>query len=195
MGGLTTVQQKVDAKLEIPPTFADSLAEAERWLSCRDQVKQPTMAVENVLTQAQGVLHQAHLDYKIKSDNALFQQSMDIAVTAVTILLRGRVASRSQRTSTRPRLGKVVIAVGPEGLPDDLMVVNVSDLAEQEGKTDKDIERGLSDNGQRLFNIEEFKVLASMLTEEVLCGRTSLPYTPERRRAPVPGALRLPIRR
>ena len=119
------------------------------------------MAVENVLTQARRVLHQARLDYKIKSDNALLQQSVDLAVTAITILIRGRVVSRSKRPATAPRLGKVVIGVGPEGLPEDLMVVDVSDLAEQKGKTDKDVERVLSDDGQRLFNIEEFKVLAS----------------------------------
>jgi len=195
MGSLTTGQQIVDAILEVLPTFGDSLAEAERWLSCRDQVKQLTVAVENILTQGRRVIHQASLDYKIKSDNALLQQSVDLAVTAITILIRGRVVSRSERTAKAPRLGKVVIAVGPEGLPEDLMVVNVSDLAEQEGKTDKDVERVLSDDGQRLFNIEEFKVLASWLAVEVLCGRVSLPYQLEVPRTPVSGAIRLPVRR
>ena len=40
------------------------------------------------------------------------------------------------------------------------MVVNVSDLAKQEEKTDKEIERALADIGQRLFNLEEFKTFA-----------------------------------
>lgn len=193
MGSLTTGQQIVDAILEVLPTFADSLAEAERWLSCRDQVKQLTVAVENVLTQARRVLHQARLDYKIKSDNALLQQSVDLAVTATTILIRGRVVSRSELTAKAPRLGKVVIAVGPGGLPEDLLVVNVSDLAQQEGKTEKEIEDAFADKGQVLLTVEEFKPLANCHREEVLSGRSTLPYHPARSLPARP--LRLRIRR
>ena len=163
MGNLIMGHQKVDAILKTLPTFADALAEAEQWLSCRDQGKQLTVAVENVLTQAQRVLAQALLDYRIESEYALKQQTVDLIVTASILILGGRVPLRSQRTAKTPGLGKVVIAVGPEGLPEDLMVVNVSDLAEQEGKTDKEIERALADNGQRLFDLEEFKNFASWL--------------------------------
>ncbi len=185
--------QKVDAILKALSSFADALAEAEQWLSCRDQVKQLKVAVENVLTQAQRVLAQALLDYRIASEYALKQQTVDLVVNAATLIFGGRVPLPSKRTAKTPRLGKVVIVVGPGGLPEDLLVVNVSDLAEQEGKTDKEIERALADNGQRLFNLEEFKTFASWLTEEVLCGRASLPYHPEGPRTPAAGPFRLRI--
>ena len=187
MGNLTRGHPKVDAILMALPTLADALTEAEQWLSCRDQVKQLTDAVNSVLTQAQRAQDQANLDYRIKSESASRRELMDLAIHAAFWVFDGRVPSRSKRTSAAPKLGKVLIAVGPEGLPEDLMVVNISDLAEQEGKADKDLEQALSNNGQRLFNIEEFKVLASWLTEEVLCGRTSLPYQPEVPRTPVSG--------
>ena len=114
MGNLTKGYQKADAISKALPAVAKVLAEAERWLSCRDQVKQLTEAVESVLTQAQRVLAQAHRDYRIKSENALKQESVDLVINAAIILFGGRVPSRSKLTSKTPRLGKVLIAVASE---------------------------------------------------------------------------------
>ena len=178
MGNLTKGYQKVNEILDVLPALVSALAEAEQWLSYRDQVKQLTDAVENVLTQAQRELAQAHLEYRIKSENALKQESVDLVINAAIMLFGGRVPSRSKRTSKNPRLGKVLIAVGPEGVPEDLRVVNVSELAEREGRTDGEIERTFAGNGHVLFTIEEFKTLASRLKEEILCGRAALPFQP-----------------
>ena len=191
MGNLTKGYQKVNEILDVLPALVSALAEAEQWLSYRDQVKQLTDAVENVLTQAQRELAQAHLEYRIKSENALKQESVDLVINAAIMLFGGRVPSRSKRTSKNPRLGKVLIAVGPEGMPEDLSVVNVSELAEMEGKTDRDIERTIADKGHVLFTIEEFKTFASRLKEEVLCGRAALPFHPAGSSLITAGAIRL----
>ena len=193
MGNLIMGHQIVDGILKALPSFADALAEAERWLTCRDQVKQLTVAVENVLTQAHRVLAQALLDYRIASEYALKQQTVDLVVNASILIFGGRLPLPSKRTSRTPRLGKVVIAVGPGGLPEDLMVVNVSELAGQEGKTDVEIEDAFADKGQVLVTVEEFKRLATWLGEEVQSGRSTLPYHPAK---PIPARpLRLRIRR
>ena len=178
MGNLTTGNPKVDAIFMALPTLADALTEAERWLLRRDQVKQLTDAVESGLTQAQRALDQANLDYRIKSETALRRELVDLAINAAFWVFDGRAPSRFDRTSTAPRLGKVLVAVGPGGLPEDLAVVNVSELAEREGKTDGDIERALTDKGHVLFTVEEFKPLASWLKQEVLSERAALPYHP-----------------
>ena len=111
MGSLTTGQQKVDAILEALPVVADALAEAEQWLSCRDQVKQLTVAVENILTQAQRAVDQANLDYRIASEYALKQQTVNLVLNASILIFGGRVPLPSQRTAKTPRLGKVVIRI------------------------------------------------------------------------------------
>ena len=191
MGNLTKGYQKVNEILDVLPALASALAEAEQWLSYRDQVKQFTAAVENVLTQAQRELAQAHLEYRIKSENALKQESVDLVINAAIMLFGGRVPSRSKRTSKNPRLGKVLIAMGPEGVPEDLRVVNVSELAEREGRTDGEIERTFAGNGHVLFTIEEFKTLASRLKEEVLCGRAALPFQPAGSSLITAGSIRL----
>ena len=196
MGNLKKGHQTVDAILNAIPAMANALAEAERWLLCRDQVKQLADAVESVLAQAQLVLAQAYLEYRIRSENALMQESVDLAVDAITMLIGDRTLSRSRRASKTTRLGKVLIAVGPEGIPEDLSVVNVSELAESEGKTVREIERVFADQEHVLFTVEEFKPLASWLKEEVLCGRAALPYHPAGPSlTSAAGAIRLRIRR
>ena len=191
MGNLTKGYQKADAISKALPAVAKVLAEAEQWLSCRDQVELLTAAVESVLTQAERVLAQAHRDYWNKFENTLKQESVDLVIDAAIMLFGGRAPSRSKRTSKTPRLGKVLIAVGPEGVPEDLRVVNVSELAEREGRTDGEIERTFAGNGHVLFTIEEFKTLASRLKEEVLCGRAALPFHPVASSLITAGAFRL----
>ena len=151
--------------------------------------------MESVLAQAQLVLAQAYLEYRIRSENALMQESVDLAVDAITMLIGDRTPSRSKRASKTPRLGKVLIAVGPEGFPEDLSVVNVSELAESEGKTDREIERVFADQEHVLFTVEEFKPLASWLKDEVLSGRANLPFHPAGPSLIPARALRLRIRR
>ena len=193
MGNLRD-HQRVDEMLKVLPELAGALAEAERWLSCRDQEKQLTGAVEGILIQAQRVLAQAHLDYRSKSENVLKVESAELAVNAVIMLFGGRAPTRSKRASKTLRLGKVLISVGPEGMPGDLSVVNVSDLAERERTTDREIERAFTDKGHVLFTIEEFKPLASWLKEEVLCGRAALPFHPAGSSLITPGEIRLSSR-
>ena len=107
-----------------------------------------------------------------------------------------RAPSRSKRTSTDSKLGKVLIAVGSGGLSEDLMVVNVSELAERDGKTEGEIEWDIADKGHALITVEEFKPLVSWLKEEVLSGRVSLPYHPSGPSlTPAARAIRLRIRR
>ncbi len=49
-------------------------------------------------------------------------------------------------------------------------------LVQREGKTDGEIEDASADKGQVLFTVEEFRLLATWLREEVLSGRSTLPY-------------------
>ena len=120
---------------------------------------------------------------------------MDLAIHAAFWAFDGRAPSRSEKASTAPRLGKVLIVVGPGGLPEDLMVVNVSELAEQEGKTDGEIERDFADKGHALFAVEEFNSLVSWLKDEILSGRGALAFHPVGSRLTSAGKLRLRIRR
>ena len=99
MGNLNKDHQKEDAISKALPALANAFAEAEQWLSCRAQVKRLAKVVKSVLAQAQQVLDQAHLDYKIKSETALRQESVDLAVPApvITLALQQRFRSRQDR--------------------------------------------------------------------------------------------------
>ena len=178
-----TQEQKVDAVLEFLPGLAKAMAGAAQWLLCRDQEKQLSESVQQVLNLADRELALAVMSFRMHSEAASHRELIGLMINGATVLLGGRVTPRAD--STPPRLGKVLIAVGPEGIPVDLSVVNIFELADSEGKPDILVEKTFADKGYVLFTIENFKDLASWLQQEVLSGGASLPYHPAPNSSPV----------
>ena len=178
MENLTQGHPNVDAIVAILPAADEAMAGAERWLRCRDQAKLLTESVGDVLKRAEREMTQAYFDHRIRSESARRLETMGMVFDIAALLLGGRGQARSKREIKTPMVPRVVIAVGPEGIPVDMSVVNISELAEQEGKADSWVERHLADKGYVLLTIERFKVLASWLQPEVLSGKASLPYHP-----------------
>lgn len=178
MENLTQDHTNVDAIVESLTEAAEAMAGADRWLRCRDQVKLLTGAVENVLGRAEREMGLAHLDYQIRSESAFRAQTVGMLFDLATVLLSNGSQVPSKREIKSPRVPSVVIAVGPEGIPDDMSVVNVSELADQLGQAEDWVERNLEEDGNVLLPIEGFKDLASWLQIEVLSGTTFLPYHP-----------------
>ena len=178
MENLTQGHMNVDEIVAILPDASDAMAGAERWLMCRDQAEMLTEAVEDVLKRADREFTQAYLDHRIRSESALRRETMGMVFDVATLLLGGRGQERSKRDIKTIKLPKVVIAVGPEGIPDDIRVVNVSEVAKQEGKVDGMVERDLVSDGYVLLGVEGFKELTSWLQLEVMSGLVCLPYHP-----------------
>ena len=80
-----------------------------------------------------------------------------------------------------PGLGKVLIAVGPDGIPVDLCVLNVSESANDEGTPESRVEKAFTEKGYALFKLQDFQEFAAWLQTEVLSGRVRLPYHPQQR--------------
>ena len=178
MENLTRGDTNIDAIIEILPETAEAMAVAERWLRSRDQVKLLTGAVEDVLNRAEREMALAHLDYQIRSESARRAQIVEMLFDLGTMLMSVKGQLPSNREIKTPSVPRVVIAVGPEGIPDDMSVVNVSELADQLGQVEDWVERNIEEDGNVLLPIEGFKELASWLQVEVLSGRVSLPYHP-----------------
>ena len=161
MENLTRGDTNIDVIIAILPEAAESMAVAERWLRSRDQVKLLTGAVEDVLNRAEREMALAHLDYKIRSESACRAQTVGIIFDLATVLLSNGSQVPSKRETKSPRVPRMVIAVGSEGIPDDMSVVNVSELADQLGEAEDLVERNLKEDGNVLMPIEGFKDLAS----------------------------------
>jgi hypothetical protein len=178
MENLTRGDTNINAIIVILPEAAEAMAVAERWLRSRDQVKLLTGAVEDVLNRAEREMALAHLDYQIRSESAFRAQTVGMLLDLGTMLMSVKGQVPSKREIKTPSMPRVVIVVGPEGIPVDMSVVNVSELADRVGEAEDWVERKFEEDGNMLLPIEGFKELASWLQIEVLSGTTFLPYHP-----------------
>ncbi len=73
--------------------------------------------------------------------------------------------------------GKVLINVGPEGLPDDVRVISISELARHSNRPEQEVMNELLKGGRLLFSEDEFSHLIDRLINGVLQGQMSLPVS------------------
>ena len=64
-------------------------------------------------------------------------------------------------------------AAGPSGIPNDLLALNVSQLARKEGTCEGIIEQAMIEQGYALLNPQEFARLVARLEQEILEGSFS----------------------
>ena len=78
----------------------------------------------------------------------------------------------------REPYGRVVVAIGPRGVPDDVRVVSVSGLARELGQPEKSVLAALSKAGCLVFDPQAFYRALQELEENVLQGTLALPVAP-----------------
>ena len=76
--------------------------------------------------------------------------------------------------------GTVMVCVGPKGLPDDVRVVSISELARESNRAESEIINELQKRGCLLFNEEAFSLLIDKLIIDVREGRLLLPISTEK---------------
>jgi hypothetical protein len=76
--------------------------------------------------------------------------------------------------------GMVRVCIGPEGLPDDVGVVSISELARQSNRQESEVISELRERGHLLFSEEAFSRLIDRLTSDVQEGRLLLPVPTEK---------------
>jgi len=76
--------------------------------------------------------------------------------------------------------GRVLVYIGPGGLPDDLGVVSVSGLARESNRQDSEVIKALHERGYLLFDEREFSLLIDKLMAEALEGWLCMPVPKEK---------------
>lgn len=74
--------------------------------------------------------------------------------------------------------GEVRVAVGPGGVPDDVIVVALSRQARELGRAESEIAARFETRGYRLVTPEAFSTILNELKDKVLKGTLALPVTP-----------------
>lgn len=76
--------------------------------------------------------------------------------------------------------GTIMIRIGPRGIPDDVAVVRISELARNSDVGEPEVISELERRGYLLFGERAFSLLMDRVTGEVQAGRASLPVPPEK---------------
>jgi hypothetical protein len=79
----------------------------------------------------------------------------------------------------RSSYGTVMVCVGPKGLPDDVRVVSISELARESNRPESETIQEVRKRGYLLFSQESFSHLIDKLVIDVREGRLYLPITIE----------------
>ena len=89
-------------------------------------------------------------------------------------LLKGVEAANSVMSKKSP-FGSVFIAIGKEGLPEDVKVVSISRLARESKKSELDVKVNLQTNGYLLMTPEAFIQILDKAERGIHGGTISLP--------------------
>ena len=92
----------------------------------------------------------------------------------------------NEQPKQRP-FGKVMVEIGPNGLPDGVEVVAVSRLARRHSVSESAVVQELQAKGLILMTSEDFNNLIDKLEQKVLDGTVSLPISPEQIRSELTG--------
>jgi len=104
-----------------------------------------------------------------------------VEATVTAMVSRGRRLSAladcllSGPTGRRQPFGLVMVSIGPEGLPDDVGVVSISQLARESNRPEPEILNKLRDDGYLVFSEEAFSTLIDRLVGDVREGKLRLP--------------------
>lgn len=171
------------AGLSLTPLFAE---EAKR-LSREDEASRLRVLYRAVVEQLKRV--------KRDEGSASYAHSKAKLVTSLAGLVVGvaiRMASEDKRAlafsdhllenlgGKRRPFGTVLISIGPKGLPDDVQVVSISELARQSNRQESEVISELRERGHLLFSEEAFSRLIDRLTTDVQEGRLLLPVPTEK---------------
>jgi len=86
---------------------------------------------------------------------------------------------KSPTNKERP-FGLVLICIGPKGLPDDVGVVSISQLARESSRQESEIINKLQEGGYLLFSEKAFSLLIDRLVDDVREGRLRLPISTQK---------------
>ena len=102
-----------------------------------------------------------------------------------TIDIRRQLLSGLSRLSTNPDnskrpFGKVRVCIGLKGVPDDVQVVSISELARQNTWTESRAINERQKGGCLLFDEKTFSLLIDRLIEGIRSGQLRLPISREK---------------
>jgi len=173
-------QKLIDAGLTLNARFAEEEARLNRedevsiLMMVRRAIVEQIRRLERIETSAS----QSHS----QTNAGLFPAGLALTAMFSKNNLPSAIADYLRRgpgDMHRP-FGKVMVCVGPNGLPDDAKAVSISQLARESGRPEPETVHGLQENGYFVFSEEVFSSLIDTLVADVRQGKLCLPVSREK---------------
>ncbi len=178
MESLGRLASKVEDLEVVLPALAAAMDRAAEWLSSRDQVRDLEAAAKEVLKRVREMVSGELLAQQLYFERAANREVLGLLTNVVTLIFGAGFQPRPPQADEHPPFRRAEVAVGLGGVPEDLLAVNVSHLAREQGASEAEVEQALSAQGYVLFASQEFSRFAAWLGREILEGRIRLPYHP-----------------
>ena len=157
MESMTRNHEQVETLVEVLPDISEAMGRAEDWLVCHDQERELMEAVEDVVNRARRELSKEYLAAQVRSERFFQQELMGLVAHVAKAILGSQVPTHLDQIPEPAGMGKVLIAVGPDGIPVDLSMVNVSELAHRTGLAEGSVENVINEKGYVLFTLRAFQ--------------------------------------
>jgi len=181
---LRNLRSQAEKLIDAGPALNALFAEEEIRLKQEDEASKLTAAhgtIVEKLKELRGIEASASLAHS-EANAALFPVGLALTALFSRNDTRSAIMDYLRRPSgdrQRP-FGRVMVCVGPKGLPDDAKAISISQLARDSNRLEPEIVNGLQGNGYLLFSEDLFSSLIEKLVADVRRGKLCLPLSRER---------------
>ena len=182
---LKTLEHRIRVQITTLPHLAMVFEEEAERLHRHDQVRRLSVLRVEVMEEATHLRRMESATQYGRSQAELTVALVGFGIGALAAAVGG---SREHALRTGIRFaadilaksqpsGQVHIAVGPQGLPDEVEVIPVSRWAREQRTSEAVVMRSLEVRGYRLMEPEAFSMLLNYVRGKVLQGTVSLPVS------------------
>ena len=162
--------------------LAIAFAGTDIQLIRRDQVARLRILKSRIMEEVQNTKRGESASQSSANTGALFRSGTALIFGSLFMAKMGRkdaldIGSRMAELSLTKNIpfGLVLIAIGKEGLPEDLKIIPVSRFARESTKTEPEVEASWKHDGYLLVTPEQFADLLDKAAWAVLDGSLCLP--------------------
>ena len=181
---LRNLRSQAEKLIDAGPALNALFAEEEIRLKQEDEASKLTAAhgtIVEKLKELRGIEASASLAHS-EANAALFPVGLALTALFSRNDTRSAIMDYLRRPSgdrQRP-FGRVMVCVGPKGLPDDAKAISISQLARDSSRPEAEIVNRLQEDGYLVFSEEAYSSLTDKLVTDVRQGKLCLPISKEK---------------